>query len=471
MSGKTTTRRNMIGQTYTIPTVFWILTGLIIAVIFFMHSYGDILITAKQGKIFWNCLFSGKPMSFYKEAVFELDYPYNNYVYHAAYPFTTYFLFAIWELPVWIIESITKSDLFNTIPNKIWLKVFLILFVIICMQRLYKLVSHIDEIKDKAHLAAYLFMASSLLLISTGIASQYDVISLYFILLGLDYWVCGKKTGFFWAFTVAVSFKYFALMYFVPLLLIKEKKIFKIIAATICSVLPTLFIMFIFPKPDTQISNVRNLIGGFMRETVNLGKSYVVPFLAIMIFACIWAYFFNSKDKIKDAVFILLVVAGAFCFVADTYPYWSVLGAPIFILAVLLSNGNINKAIWCETIMNAGFVVICYMRYSIVFSSKTLAAMGLFPSVFGVPLEKMGDLNIGANSLLNLLPIKESIYYTVVICAWVFLMVLVRPKQKKIELLEPLSYWSIALRSVANIGIAALPLLINFAYFVVLHRT
>ena len=90
---KTKNRPSPLIQTYRIPFVIWIITALAVSCVFFSHIYSDILITAKQGMKFWDCLFSGNPLSFYKEAVFELSCPYDGYVFHAAYPFTIYLLF------------------------------------------------------------------------------------------------------------------------------------------------------------------------------------------------------------------------------------------------------------------------------------------------------------------------------------------------------------------------------------------
>lgn len=466
MFTKSKDKTNPLDVSYRIHPAVWIVTFIAVACIFFMHIYSDILITAKQGMNFWNCLFAGKPLSFYKEAVFELEKPYDGYLYHAAYPFTVYLLFAVWELPVWVLGKIAQTDLFNTALNFLWLKVLLLAFVVLCMQQFYKVVSHIERIKDKAHVAVYLFLSSAFLLTATGIASQYDIITLFFILCGIDAWICEKYSRFFWLFTIAISFKYFALMFFIPLLLIKEKKLLKVLGLAVSSVLPTLALWLVFPKPEGQISNVKRLFGMFTTETISLGKGSVIPFLVIMILVCAYAFFFVSEDRIQNAVFLLFIVSGAFCFVANTYPYWTVLTAPIFILVVFLCRENVNKALWCETIMCAGLVAINYIRYGVVFSSKTLLAMRVFPALFGISYDSMANTEIGIHSILSRLPVSEGMYYSVIICSWLFLIYLYKSKNKKSNVLEPLTNGSIILRSVVNVGIAMLPLFVSVAYFV-----
>lgn len=77
--------------------------------------------------------------------------------------------------------------------------------------------------------------------------SAYDIIALYFAIKGIDYYFQGKNKGFLLCFMCAIPLKFFALLLFVPLLLLKEKRIPQIIGSGILSILPILIFRFLLP--------------------------------------------------------------------------------------------------------------------------------------------------------------------------------------------------------------------------------
>ncbi len=107
----------------------WTITIIFIVFISCMHTYNDILVTAKQGLVFWDCLFSGRIFHFYEDAYVFCGNPYYPVQQYALYPFLYYLIFAIFELPIWILEKITGANVYNSIFGNIYSKAVLLFFI------------------------------------------------------------------------------------------------------------------------------------------------------------------------------------------------------------------------------------------------------------------------------------------------------------------------------------------------------
>lgn len=450
--------KNNLFDEVKIPLWVWIVTGLFMLVLFVMHIYGDVLITAKQGLKVWDCIFSGRPLDFYKEAVmYAGGKNYADYLYRAAYPILIYLVFAVWELPVWVIGKILGADIYNTMLSMIWTKLFLAVVLVLAIIAFYHLMCALDK-KKYAQLGSFLFMTSTFILSATAVVGQYDIIGVLFTILGLTAWVKEDKKKFFLFFILSFAFKYFSVLLFVPLMLLKEKKITKVIFATVLCMLPTLILMVIFPKPAVQIYNL-DLFSRFIRSALPINKNGMVLYLLVAMLGFVYAFLVkpSKEDMPQYAVFTLLIEAGAFCFLTDIYPYWLVIAVPVFILAVFFSAGNENKALWCETIACASIVLINYSNFQQCFNMKTIDEIGLLPMLMGKTVQ---DVSLGAvPNILSKIPYSIGVFGTFCIFGWILMLFFAKPKQKKYDVFEPMMVSTITIRTLVNLGIAAMPLL------------
>ena len=79
------------------------------------HYYNDISVTAKHGMSIWSSIFSGRFFHFFEDSLMASGNAYFNAPQYASYPLSVYLIFAIWEFPIWLAESLFKINLYNTL--------------------------------------------------------------------------------------------------------------------------------------------------------------------------------------------------------------------------------------------------------------------------------------------------------------------------------------------------------------------
>lgn len=440
------------------------------------HIYNDILITGKQSLKFWDLLFQGHPMMFYMETRIESGNVHYNLPQSSAYPFTIYLIFAIWNFPIWMIEKISGMNIYNTIPGMVWQKCLLLTFFAASSIQFYRLVNYLKKDKTIARNAVWVFATSVLIFTGTLIGSQYEIVTLFFILLGINGWATNDNRKFLFSFVVAISLKYFALLCFLPLLVLREKNIWKVMFATAFSILPTKLLVAVFPKPYTG-SAVNTLLGNFFSYNLSLGAVQIPLFFTVVAGTILWCYLQEaqkSDEQIQRAVFSLLMIMGAFATLTSSHPYWLVLSVPFFVLGVFFSNGNENKGLLCETVACSSIVLKQYADYHWVTCTRTVLAMDIVPRLMHFRSGAV-SANISQLTYLQAIPIynmlvQYNIIPAVMMIAWVTMLILCRPSQRKIAVFEPFSLWTVAFRTTVNMGLALLPLLCAVWYMMSLMR-
>ena len=459
--------KNRLGkknELISIPLFLWIVLAVCSLVIMCLHTYNDILITAKQGYTFWDLLFEGRPLDFYKEASMATGNAFFPEVQGAAYSFPLYFIFAVWNFPTWLLEKIFGVSLFNSIPSMIWMKLMLVPFIVISAVFLYKIVKRTESIKEYAMIAAFLFASSTVLIYSTALIGQYDIITVSFIVIGLEGWLTGNKKRFLISFAVALWFKYFALLYFVPLLLLSEKRIRKILLYAFQVCLP-LVPFLLFPKPKTQGSNVTNTLGLFFNGiTLDQGVSFYV-FPAVVLFVLIMCFLKKAteQNKFQYAVFSIFVIMGSFCVFNNLYPYWCILAVPVFVLVPFVSN-NMNKLVILETVFCAGIAVKEYIINPTCFGAITTEGMGVLPGLLGKTIDKPYNV-----SLLGMFQTDEkvnSVVFTGLVLLFVLMIFFSRPNAKPEPTFEPFCIKTVYARTAINLMVAIAPTLYIIAYMI-----
>ena len=149
-----------------------------------------------------------------------------------------YFLYAIWNLPIYLLGYTTSPEKthFSWVPLNlpsvpieiIWWKILLIILFFSSAYALGKISELV--LSDKSHskqLARILFATSPIAIFSVFIFGGYDIFSVFFTLIGFYFYLKKNIHLFVFFFSIAISFKFFAAVIFLPLLLLIEKKTFK----------------------------------------------------------------------------------------------------------------------------------------------------------------------------------------------------------------------------------------------------
>lgn len=366
----------------------WILLTTILCVYFFTMYYGDLSTTYDHGIIFLDSLFSGELTLFYENA-----YKFSIISCPAYYDILIYIIFAVWALPVWLINKIIPIDFFS-IPCLLWFKLLIILFLIMSLNLIMKIGKEMQISTKTAVWLPYVYLTSLFVVLPVFEIGQYDIICTFFILLGVYYYIKSNEKLFLAAFIIAIPLKLFALFLFIPLIAFKEKRILLIGLKMLlgCALVPLSKFMF-FRSPELAERS-----GGFnyMMFKTLLANQLFEDSLQIAIFVllygllCIACYVLSKEkaEKCNNVIYVsFLTYLILFFLMGGCNPYWLVIISPFFILLVFSNSKYLKTNILLETVISGLFVIEEIYQFSWVFGGGET-----FNDLF---LRNMGKRNLG----------------------------------------------------------------------------
>jgi hypothetical protein len=305
-----------------------ILMTAVFAICYMSFIQGDILITGNHSFIM-----QSNPLSFYDKC-----YEWSG-LYAANYLPSTFILFAIWNLPLRLIGHVPAGLFTNSLLNMLWYKMLPLLFVIASAFLIEKICFQMGMDKIKSKVARYAFIMAPLTLFCMGIFGQYDIFTVFFMLLGYLYYIKGNRYRFILFFAIAITFKYQALLYFAVFLLLKEKGIIKIIRDVILVVIPTVIEILIYlPSPAFRPSVFGFGALTYIDSSIGLGGLRSVNlFFLLMIILAVAAYVIRPKEgeEIQWSIFFANAVSFVFYGFVAFHPQWLLLCVPFTVLAVM----------------------------------------------------------------------------------------------------------------------------------------
>lgn len=335
----------------------------IVCVLFFNHR--DILITAERSVCYikdWHII--DNICHFYSNSIENIGDLGANYL-----P-TTFIIFAIWNLPLKIL-NLTPHFLRDWgIVFTLWNKLLPVLLFMASGYLLYKICKEeFGFSENKSKLAMYLFMTSPIAFFSQFLFCQYDIFTVFFMLLGIYYYYKEEKgikntIYFIICFGIAFTFKYFAVLIFFVLLFLKEKKVEKIIFSTSIFVIPAAFQVAFYLMFDRYnfirqvfqfgVLNFATQGSGSSENTATLRFNilYLVLFLILA-----FAYLIKprtKKDNINNFVFLSCGVCAILFSMMSWNPQWLLFGVLFWTLAICISK-NYKALLFLDFILIYAF--------------------------------------------------------------------------------------------------------------------
>lgn len=337
---------------------------------FLTMYYSDILITCEHSINFLHCLFRGKFLDFY-------DYAKANSTYGtgAMYDVLVYMLFGIWNFPVFILNRTVGVSIFNPV-FLLWYKLLVVIFVGVCIYYIRKIcwICTKDEKKTKY---IVLFSLSSLLVIVPSLqVAQYDAIYLCLMLMGVYNLMQRKKKLFVLFFALAVPIKFISLIFFIPLLLLSEKNIIKIIVNICCiGILPLISkVLFGNSIAYAEIENftVEYFFDCFYTTNIRIVGIEGISFFAIS-YACICIYAHAKKmDVIKNKEYIQILFGTAlfFFYFCNVPPYWLIILGVFLNIYIFVCIENLDIGLWLELVISSCFFICHIIKTNWVFGGQ-----------------------------------------------------------------------------------------------------
>lgn len=331
--------------------------------------YTDIYATYNHSLMLLDCLREGRLFEFYEVT---MQKPVCGV--GAFYFIPIYIVFAVWNLPVWIVTRFMEVGIDNLFCM-LWSKGIVIFFSILSIWMLYRILAKMKY--DHLEYAIFLFASSLFLFVPALAVSQYDVIHIFFTLWGIDLYVTDEKIS--WRvlaiFSIAISMKLFAFFPFVILILLNEKRIRYIMCDLVYGILFSVMTILPWYKGYKVVSQAFNgaMLENLMALTFPGGLGDISIFMFGFCIILLVAYLTGSSDiKCSFEHLTWLVAAFFILFFATVHanPYWIVMLIPFLVPIIFKCKENYRISIILETIIEGTMILVQGFYYSAVYFSE-----------------------------------------------------------------------------------------------------
>lgn len=380
-------------------------------ILFYSYIYNDILETTRMGIRFWEDLFDGRIRYFYNEFISMNPSAYAKDV-QGVYDFPIYILFAIWDFPLYLIGRFTSVDVFQSLGCMLWIKTMLLVFSCMFASALYRLARTVGLNEENALLTCILFFTSNLFMTSIVVLSAYDITALYFTIRGVKSWIEDDHKGFVVNFMLAIPLKLFALLIFLPLLLLRQKNIWKIIGSCILSLSPILLFRVLIPcsgnglgfritdmMHSTDLSNLALLYAITYHADMVLGEIYYsVAGLGILMAVCYFVHLETQQQFIEWGIYICFVSYSILFMTCVSHPYWIIILTPFVTLLTTMNRSYLHINLILDMVGTWGMLLAQLFYFPWCFGNAMVTNM-FWPSLLGSkPFEQFNPLSLLSGS-------------------------------------------------------------------------
>lgn len=347
---------------------------------FFFLNHPDIIETTMHTRILLHDIFSGRFFDFYQDTMAAKEI--FGYANAAHYHIIFYLLCAIWNLPLYLLSLLFSVSDFWFILHTKALGVVVWVLCGIVLQKIAQVLQYSQQ--EQKWICCFLWLCPVGFFTIFGMG-QYDSLALFFILIALYYYFQDKMPLFVATMGVALVFKMFALFIFIPLLLLKEKRIWRILQYLLCSLwlyLP-LSVLFLGNTGDMGFFNSLITERFFVHGLPVVGNaSILLVILATVYFFCwIWT---PKTIEIQNqfAIYLCLAVFSVLFLLVYWHPQWLVLLTP-FLLLTIFKSKCINYWFVLHGIWLSGYFILLAFLFEGQLESN-LFDFGILGEWFGI---------------------------------------------------------------------------------------
>lgn len=350
----------------------WLVFGILAVFCYFSFQQSDILHTGASSFAYLN----GHFFDFYDYNV--------QYVGGNSYLPSTYILFAIWNIPIRLLQLVTVPTLSVSMPVVFWYKLLPTLFYFAAGRVMYRILLELNAEDKLAKLGMFIFLSTPISFFSQFIFGQYDSFTMFFMMLGIYYWIKDDMIKFSVFFSIALTFKYTAFLVFAPLLLLKEKRYLRIILSlVICAALFVLEVAVYYPSEAFRrgvfgFGAVGYITSVALRET-NFSVSVVI---VLWLLICGVAFFKDTKNRAetyKWGVYLSSLVCFLVFGLCQWHPQWLMFMTPFLVLGMMYHEKS-DAFLILDLMLMAAFtlVTVSYWNNHV---DQNLFLQGIFSSL------------------------------------------------------------------------------------------
>lgn len=323
--------------------VDWALLGIILLGAYAFFLYGDVRATFEHSFNFLDSVLQGRIGDFYRIAI-----EHTSTGHPAVYDIPLYLLFGLWNLPTYILYRITGFQYLLSTPAQLWLKTMMVLAALLAAKVLVDIARDLGVSRQRSKWVAFFFLSSMTLFVPVFVIVQYDIIMIVFILLGLRAYLRGRLGRFLLWFAIANTLKLFALFIFVPLLLLREKRLRVVALQVVVGLIGLVGCRAIYHGDVAYKASTGGFMSSMLQRLTAVGvpwQSSMIPiFVVFMVGIVIFAYLRRpqgTKALAADAVYICMAIYLVFATVVPLNPYWAVMVSPFAVLIIFLNPRHV----------------------------------------------------------------------------------------------------------------------------------
>ena len=277
-----------------------------------------------------------------------------------------YLLFALWNIPLklfGLMHDPVVSGITLSIPELAWTKLLIAVFYFATAYVLFLIGKTLSGESQKAKYIAVIFATSPIAIFAAFIFGQYDIIGVFFTMVGFYFYVRRDYFKFSLFFSLAISLKMFPLVVFLPLLLLVEKRILPILKYGLVALAATALQIVMFYHNVTFRSDFFSVASGRMSllAEFNLSPVNSAPYLIIFLtIICIYAYIKEvdlNLEQYRTAINISLLSYAVLFSTVFWHPQWLLMIVPFFAFSYLFI-----KEAWKSYLIDiAGMLAFIYI--------------------------------------------------------------------------------------------------------------
>lgn len=446
----------------------WAALGLLVVFCLLSYCYTDLPLIVRHSLNLWQVLGRGELFSFYQTATLLPVGETLPQTGEVPYDIWVYLLIAVWNLPVFLWETLSGHTIETSLLALLWARLGLMLPFAGCFWALRGVANTLHCTQEQAEWASFGFAGSLFLVNGLFCVGQIDIFSAFFVLMGFWAFLRQDTPKFIGWFALAVTFKMFALFAFLPLLLLAEKRPLRLAGHTLAACSLTLFSKLLFfrdkmatPTQFDERRFFRFLLAGRLDTEQHLFSVTVVLFGALL--ALCWLARSEPAARPRWAAWALLAGYGCLFLGGTSYPYWAVVLSPALGLLLLFWPAQANGIFLLELAASAGYWLHGIAFYSPIYSGTLNLRWTLAGRLLGARAEGSQLLYhwyiLSPGVQTNLQMLADSAF----LVGFVGLLVLVWPgRRPKLSENPAVSRFLVWLRIAAAAGFALLPIAVCF---------
>lgn len=344
---------------YALLIVITVITGFMMLITF---EYEDADSLAAWSLNFWDLFFQGKLSEFYEYSALNVHGAAHT---NCGGNYLWLLPLCIWNFPLWIVHSVSGIASIENFYSICWSKLFLVLMQIITAYVCGKICNMITSDKKKVFLTVLLIMASPEILVSIGYAGQDEIVYVCLFVTALYCFLKGYWKRCYAMLICCVTFCPIMLIPVLALLLLKEKRIYRLLIYIVGTVLPLLLFELCYGGSSVYqtvkhtndfVDMLYRMLAGLKMDTMLGTFSIAGIILCILFFYCYMEEIpENGEQKYYQKLiflFSILFVMISFFMVDDFYRMF--LYVPFLILMIMTSGQELENNLFLFTVLTYG---------------------------------------------------------------------------------------------------------------------